>query len=377
MTGFLLTFVFLFCCYSLQKNVQAFNPMRVSKVVTGKSSDSPLGSRSSQLNAYDKDKNPFGSKLMPDLTEAELTELFKEFNISNFDVNKDPELAKWAPSKQFFETYGFQNNTEKYKRKTADVKTDFYNAYRKPILPQYKTFIADIMAMTHVQSIDSRYKYDALHAFGICTQYYTIMKGYALQDEIDIIFNEMMKAVGFEPARIRSDAKLVLTLVKESEANGDEFLGQAEGEIADIFNNVRTNRFFKYTDAWGIGLGRIMELKGIEPNATTFETWSNSLRWVFTPRLMQSWDEFCGDQLKMQGVEAMQKQLLIREKKRAAARLETKAAAFEDKKKALQELNEAIEERRQQLIMEQRALKKKYEPDAYEKILREDASSSA
>ena len=38
----------------------------------------------------------------------------------------------------------------------------------------------------------------------------------------------------------------------------------------------------------------------------------------------------------------MQKQLLIREKKRAAARLESKAAAFEDKKKALQELNEAI-----------------------------------
>ena len=32
----------------------------------------------------------------------------------------------------------------------------------------------------------------------------------------------------------------------------------------------------------------------------------------------------------------MQKQLLIREKKRAASRLESKAAAFEDKKKALQ-----------------------------------------
>ena len=71
----------------------------------------------------------------------------------------------------------------------------------------------------------------------------------------------------------------------------------------------------------------------------------------------------------MSGVEAMQKQLLIREKKRAAERLETKANAFEDKKKALQELNENIDERRAQLIMEQKELKKKYEPDAYEKIL--------
>jgi hypothetical protein len=38
------------------------------------------------------------------------------------------------------------------------------------------------------QSIDSRYKYDALHAFGICTQYYTIMKGYPLQDEVSFFF---------------------------------------------------------------------------------------------------------------------------------------------------------------------------------------------
>jgi hypothetical protein len=117
-----------------------------------------------------------------------------------------------------------------------------------------------------------------------------------------------------------------------------------------------------------------MELKGVDVNATTFDVWSSSLKWVFTQRLVQSWDEFCSDQLKMSGVEAMQKQLLIREKKRAAERLEMKANAFEDKKKALQELNEAIEERRQQIISEQKELKKKYEPDAYEKILKESAS---
>lgn len=73
----------------------------------------------------------------------------------------------------------------------------------------------------------------------------------------------------------------------------------------------------------------------------------------------------------------MQKQLLIREKKRAAQRLEMKANAFEDKKKALQELNEAIDERRAQLIGEQKALKKKYEPDEYERILlTEEAGAS-
>jgi hypothetical protein len=139
---------------------------------------------SSALPKTAEDRNPFGSKLMQDVSEDELEDLFNEFNITNFNLDKDPELLKWQPSKEFFERFGFQNNTERYSRKTTDVKIDFYAAYRKPILPQYKTFIADIMAMTFVQSMDSRYEYDALHAFGICTQYYTIMKGYALQDEV-------------------------------------------------------------------------------------------------------------------------------------------------------------------------------------------------
>jgi len=321
------------------------------------------------------DKNSFGSKLLPDFSEDELTEMFKEFNITNFDLSKDPEIIKWNPSKEFFEMYGFQNNTERYKRKTSDVKSDFYATYRKPILPQYKTFIADMMAMTYVQTVDSRYKYDALHAFGICTQYYTIMKGYAMQDEIDAIFNIMMDACGLDATRIREDAKRLLTLLKELDCSFDKLLDMQEGELAEIFHAVRANRFFKYTDAWGIGLGRIIELTGGEATAESFDKWSASLRWVFTSRLIQTWDEFTGDQLRMQGVEAMQKQLLIREKKRAATRLEKKASEFDAKKQAIFELNEAIEERRSQLIEEQKKLKKKYEPEAYEKILAESNSN--
>lgn len=187
----------------------------------------------------------------------------------------------------------------------------------------------------------------------------------------------MMKAVGFDANKIREDAKRVLSLVKEGDPTEDAILGATSGELAEIFNNVRSNRFFKYTDAWGVGLGRLIEVLGAEPNEAAFNKWSASLRWVFTQRLMQTWDEFCGDQLRMQGIEAMQKQLLIREKKRSAARLEKKAAEFDDKKKALQELNEAIEERRQQLISEQKVLKKKYEPDEYERILSKEQSDLA
>lgn len=179
----------------------------------------------------------------------------------------------------------------------------------------------------------------------------------------------MMKAVGLDAVKVREDAKRILTIVKDGSMTEADILNARDGELADIFNNVRSNRFFKYTDAWGVGLGRIIELTGGEPKEESFDRWAKSLRWVFTTRLMSTWNEFTGDQLRMQGVEAMQKQLLIREKKRAAARLEKKASEFEDKKKAILELNQAIEERRQQLIEEQKNLKKKYEPEAYERIL--------
>ena len=187
----------------------------------------------------------------------------------------------------------------------------------------------------------------------------------------------MMIAVGFEPQKIRDDAKRMLGLIKDGNPTADDILNSTEGELAEILINVRTNRFFKYTDAWGVGLGRMIELLGAEPNVESFDKWSASLRWIFTPRLISTWDEFCGDQLRMQGIEAMQKQLMIREKKRSAGRLEKKAAEFEDKKKALQLLNEDIEERRQQLIGDQMALKKKYEPDEYERILLRDQNKLA
>lgn len=186
----------------------------------------------------------------------------------------------------------------------------------------------------------------------------------------------MMRAIGFDPFKLRDDAKRILSLVKDQGLTEESLLNSKEGELAEIFNRVRSNRFFKYTDAWGVGLGRVMELIGIEPKEDSFARFAESLKWVFTPRLMQSWGEFSSDQLRMQGVEAMQKQLMIREKKRAAARLEKKAADFADKKKALLELNQAVEERRRQLIDEQKALKKKYEPEEYERILAEESESA-
>lgn len=163
------------------------NPFRVS-MLPSKATASVESPSSSPLKnsdfALESTKGTFGSKILPVYTEEEIDDLFRELNITRVDLVNDPEILKWAPTKEFFERFGFQNATERSKRRVSDVKVDFYKAYTKPILPQYKTFIADLMSVTFVQIVDARYKYDALHAFGLCTQYYTVMKGYPMQEEV-------------------------------------------------------------------------------------------------------------------------------------------------------------------------------------------------
>lgn len=194
-----------------------------------------------------------------------------------------------------------------------------------------------------------------------------------------------MKSLRLDPQLIRDDAKRVLTLVKDTTAiPEEEFLAltpspsttASMGELVTIFQYVRSNRFYKYTDAWGIGLGRIMELRGLEAKHDSFDRWCTNLRWVSALRMGATWTEFNADQVKMQGIEAMQKQLMIREKKRAAERLEKKAAGFEKKKQSLEKLNEAIAERRRQMLEQQRKYKQMSDPQAFAELLKSETVAS-
>ena len=86
-----------------------------------------------------------------------------------------------------------------------------------------------------------------------------------------------MSAVGLDPNLLRADAKRLLAVIKSQENRTEtEILNSNDNELGQIFENVRKNRFFKYTDAWGVGLGRIMELANIEPKVENFEIWVSS-----------------------------------------------------------------------------------------------------
>ena len=55
-----------------------------------------------------------------------------------------------------------------------------------------------------------------------------------------MIFDEMMKAVRLNPTTIREDAKRLLSVIKENNQSEDDILNAKTGELAEIFNHVRT-----------------------------------------------------------------------------------------------------------------------------------------
>jgi len=109
----------------------------------------------------------------------------KELNILRNEYNIGDSIRGVGRS-AFFDKLAAKASLEHSTRKIMHVKMDFHTKYTNPIVPQYNKFLSNLMAAVFTQSHDSVYAYDALQAFGICTQYYSVMQGYACQDQVSI-----------------------------------------------------------------------------------------------------------------------------------------------------------------------------------------------
>jgi hypothetical protein len=186
MVGQCLLILILWCCFF---SSSGFFPgtSRFGKSFPAHSASLSGSKTAKRMNPYDPTR-VVDSKLLPPHSEDDFSNLMREHNISNYHMNDDPEVRQWSPPMDFFEKFGVQNQRDGSTRSLMDVRTEFYSTYKTPILPQYKTFISDLMNVLTMQRMDARFEYDALLAFGICTQYYTIMKSYAFQEEVCSLF---------------------------------------------------------------------------------------------------------------------------------------------------------------------------------------------
>lgn len=150
-----------------------------------------LGSRLSGLGrARTKIDQPDGrnrftcesDKSSPKFSATGSPQLQNDLGSSTFNIFST-QRSKIGASGQIHQKLAFlseQRNT----KKSMHVKMDFYSTYTNPIESHYTAFLSNLMSTTFTQTTHELYAYDALQAFGLCTQYYTIMKEYALSDQV-------------------------------------------------------------------------------------------------------------------------------------------------------------------------------------------------
>ena len=142
-----------------------------------------------------------------------------------------------------------------------------------------------------------------------------------------------MHALNMHPTAIKEDAKLLLRQADLTKSLSDEdFLRSPDSEVGKLFDNVRCNRQFHYTDAWGVGLARLMELrKHTPPSAMDFKALSDLLENVPAERMSASWSAFCAAQSIVQNADRLQKEVLVREREQLATRLLKAKDSFTNK----------------------------------------------
>jgi hypothetical protein len=214
-----------------------------------------------------------------------------------------------------------------------DVQRSFKSLYTTPILPQYQILVTDMMMTMHLQSTDAEFRYDPIYAFGICTQFYSIMRNYALEEEVDAIFYALLSSLRFHPQQLLTDAQRIMSLLQNAQAIAEEDFWPSLLTLISTSTSSRSAKYpiTKYTDAWGIGLVRMMELRKVEVNKSTLWNWckkfqSNSLLQNrlhdFPEQILQTWSHFLSQQQSLQegsSLEYLQRMLSLRNLQAASA----------------------------------------------------------
>jgi len=217
----------------------------------------------------------------------------------------------------------------------------FYKLFGKPVPFVFRSATNEILYMSHLDTVNARWKYDIMWAAGI---YSTFDLFFAAIDEKtrEELFTSLMGALKQDPATIKADAMKVLEWAKgKSEAEVVAAInGEDSSEVGAVLGMSKSDPDFLYTRNFGAGLIKTMQVVGVEPNSETSARWANAIGFTkktsaVTDMSMSKFEADVG--IFLSSVEKMQQAMQLyadieaREKKKVAERLAEKAAkAAED-----------------------------------------------
>mmetsp|Transcript_50653 Transcript_50653/g.91183 ORF Transcript_50653/g.91183 Transcript_50653/m.91183 type:complete len:306 (-) Transcript_50653:125-1042(-) len=254
--------------------------------------------------------------------------------LSTFVSVPQVSSSKYSPTARRASALDSYKNTVKTVAQTID---DFYTAYpQPPVLPMYRTFVVDLMTQTHLAVVDSRFKYDSVFALGLWRGYQGLMGSYDKlvgSGESDKIWTALVTSLGMSPDQVKADAEAMASYASSTSPalilqHMEGTAAPADSKVAEAFQGIRSKL---YVMSWSIGIFRVMELCGVEVNKDNAMAWANELKIQPPSKVASDLETYKMNQGKLQKAEEMLREIEIREKKKLAERLETKAKALAEK----------------------------------------------
>ena len=144
----------------------------------------------------------------------------------------------------------------------------FYKLFGKPVPFVFRSATNEILYMSHLDTVNARWKYDIMWAAGL---YSTFDLFFSAIDEKTRgeLFNALMGALKQDPAKIKADAMMVLEWTKgKSEADVVAAInGSDPSEVGTALATAKGNVDFFYSRNFGAGLIKMMQVVGAEPNS--------------------------------------------------------------------------------------------------------------
>ncbi|KAI8551797.1 hypothetical protein RHMOL_Rhmol06G0215100 [Rhododendron molle] len=211
----------------------------------------------------------------------------------------------------------------------AETKSNFLNAYKRPIPSIYNTVLQELIVQHHLMRYKRTHRYDAVFALGFVTVFDQLMEGYPSDEDREAIFQSYIRALKEDPDIYRNDAKKLEEWASAQNASSlvsfSSREGEVEGMLKDIAERARGDGSFSYSRFFAIGLFRLLELSNAtEP--TVLEQLCTALN-INKRSVDRDLDVYRNLLSKLVQAKELLKEYVDREKKKREERVESQKAS--------------------------------------------------
>lgn len=205
----------------------------------------------------------------------------------------------------------------------SETKAAFMNNYKKPIPAMYNTILQELIVSQHLYVNNAKYQYNALSSLGFLSVFDQIFTEDYKWGSSEDILTAYCGSLGLDIKKVRADSE---KLIAEAKAAGSAAALSDLEAVKALTAQAASNKLL-HNKFLCIGLFRVLEVGGYtDPEALKSLIAASGLKGDDVNRDLLQYKSLLS---KLSAAKEMQKEFIVRERKKAAEREAEKAARAE------------------------------------------------